>query len=136
MHACCLNFLLQLQLISLYLLGLAVSFFGFLSLLHTDIILDTYLWPGRIVAQIPQPPWPWLCPLTRGATTCSIWTNKHQKKTICKKQVYAVCDFDRYWWSKPHSRPLRTVVYVGCEFNKRSASIRGHVTSPPDPTLC
>lgn len=112
--------------------GSRCLFFGFLSFTHTDIILDIYLWPGRIVAQIPQLLWPWLCPPW---LQHALFGQTNTKKTICKKQVYALCDFDRYWWSKPHSHPLRTVVYVGCEFNKRSASIRGHVTSPPDPTL-
>lgn len=42
--------------------GSRCLFFGFLSFTHTDIILDIYLWPGRIVAQIPQLLWPWLCP--------------------------------------------------------------------------
>lgn len=80
--------------------------------------------PAPLALVVPPP---WLQHALFGQT--------NTKKTICKKQVYALCDFDRYWWSKPHSHPLRTVVYVGCEFNKRSASIRGHVTSPPDPTL-
>lgn len=40
--------------------GSRCLFFVFLSstYIDSDIIPDTYLWPGRSVTQIPQPPWP------------------------------------------------------------------------------
>lgn len=121
---------------SLCIFWVSLSLFLAFFPLYTQILYLTFIYGlAELLLKFPSPFGPGYAPLTRELQH-ALFGQTNTKKTICKKQVYAVCDFDRYWWSKPHSHPLRTVVYVGCEFNKRSASIRGHVTSPPDPTLC